>query len=77
MLELHTIRKYIVTLEKLKSNESLEVRKFAREILHTLEVASIEETLYPIHTLPMRDLTPHEQLLRITAAQVNVSTQGV
>jgi len=72
MLELPTIRKYIAALEKLKSNESIDVRKFARETLHTLEVASIEETLYPIHTLPMQDLTLHEQLLRITAAHLTL-----
>lgn len=77
MLELPTIRKYIAALEKLKTNESTDVRRFARETLHTLEVANIEETLLPIHTLPMQDLTLHEQLLRITAAQVNVPPQGV
>lgn len=66
-MELAVIRRYLAALESMTSHPNAEVRAFAREIIATLAECPIHEALGPIHTLPTKELTANEKVLRALA----------
>lgn len=68
-MELAIIRRYLAALESMTKHPNIEVRQFAREITATLAECPIGEVLSPIHSRPMKDLTPNERVLRVLAGQ--------
>lgn len=69
-LELAVIRAYIDALILMKQHALVGHRAFARELLLTLETCSINETLHPLATLPIIELTPEEASLRRMATNL-------
>lgn len=65
------LNRYIKIILDLRNHQDQNIRGLAREVFDTMCIASIEEVLRPIITLPLKDLTPAERFVRLHILQLS------